>query len=73
MINDKIDEIETQIKQYMEIVQHKKNFLKSLNKRINKIHRNDRRNLKRRNDTIKRNNDKKQNDIRDNHNDKNLN
>ena len=73
LINDKIDEIETQIKQYMEIVQHKKNFLKSLNKRINKIHRNDRRNLKRRNDTIKRNNDKKQNDIRDNHNDKNLN
>jgi hypothetical protein len=61
LINDKIDEIETQIKQYMEIVQHKKNFLKSLNKRINKIHRNDRRNLKRRNDTIKRNTDKKEN------------
>jgi hypothetical protein len=61
LINDKIDEIETQIKQYMEIVQHKKNFLKSLNKRINKIHRNDRRNLKRRTDTIKRNNDKREN------------
>lgn len=69
LINDKIDEIETQIKQYMEIIKHKKTFLKSLNKRINKIHRNDKRNLKRRNDTINRNNNKKENKDDDNDND----
>lgn len=73
LINDKIDEIETQIKQYMEIIKHKKTFLKSLNKRINKIHRNDKRNLKRRNDTINRNNNKKENKDDDNDIDKKLN